>query len=332
MTHSASRVESLTIELLGVLPIRIYQRTIGQVLPDSCRFSPTCSQYGVTAIRRFGLQKGLALTASRIGRCRRPNRGFDPVPQVYMATSRGKGARPSVVKQEDAQPIKGPVKGNYQIVYRLIFAIPQKGQELSKETLDERMKSFKEEVVNNQYAIRYDIHLFEVGVAREHYVFRVAGTVHSDIANGDYHAFEQLFADQLDIFLDVKEDRSRVVYAEYDGRVTTQPAPDEPLASEYNRNSSFWDYTYSSNRSFWDDYWSAYFISEAVEGGCDLLEGCDGCELPDLDGCDGCDFDGCDLGGCDLDGCDASGCDTSGCDMSARLGMVSSLTRRILRG
>jgi hypothetical protein len=61
--------------------IKIWQRTFSQVLPPSCRFTPSCSQYGVEAIQKYGALKGGWLTLKRIGRCHPFNPGgYDPVP------------------------------------------------------------------------------------------------------------------------------------------------------------------------------------------------------------------------------------------------------------
>lgn len=61
--------------------IRIYQRTLSRVLPPSCRFTPSCSEYGAQAIARYGVRRGGWLTIKRIGRCHpfHPG-GYDPVP------------------------------------------------------------------------------------------------------------------------------------------------------------------------------------------------------------------------------------------------------------
>ena len=61
--------------------IRVWQRTFSQVLPPSCRFTPSCSQYGVEAIQKYGAIKGGWLTIKRVGRCHpfHPG-GYDPVP------------------------------------------------------------------------------------------------------------------------------------------------------------------------------------------------------------------------------------------------------------
>jgi putative membrane protein insertion efficiency factor len=61
--------------------IRLYQNTLSKVLPSVCRFQPTCSQYAVEAIRKYGLARGSWLAASRVVRCNPFSEGgYDPVP------------------------------------------------------------------------------------------------------------------------------------------------------------------------------------------------------------------------------------------------------------
>lgn len=61
--------------------IRLYQLTLSPVLGRSCRFTPTCSHYGIEALKKHGLFKGIWLTAKRIGRCHPwGGHGYDPVP------------------------------------------------------------------------------------------------------------------------------------------------------------------------------------------------------------------------------------------------------------
>ncbi|SEB14045.1 hypothetical protein SAMN05421743_11973 [Thalassobacillus cyri] len=61
--------------------IRFYQKVISPIKPPTCRFYPTCSQYGLEAFQRFGFLKGFYLTVVRIAKCQpfHPG-GFDPVP------------------------------------------------------------------------------------------------------------------------------------------------------------------------------------------------------------------------------------------------------------
>ena len=61
--------------------IRLYQMTISQLLPPSCRFTPSCSHYGYEAISKYGAFKGGWMAIRRIGRCHPLNPGgYDPVP------------------------------------------------------------------------------------------------------------------------------------------------------------------------------------------------------------------------------------------------------------
>ena len=61
--------------------IRLYQLTLSRLTPPSCRFQPTCSQYGYEAIERYGALRGGWLTLKRIARCHPFNEGgYDPVP------------------------------------------------------------------------------------------------------------------------------------------------------------------------------------------------------------------------------------------------------------
>jgi len=61
--------------------IKIYQGVISPILPPSCRFTPTCSQYGIEAFKKYGIFKGFYLTVKRVARCRPGGgSGYDPVP------------------------------------------------------------------------------------------------------------------------------------------------------------------------------------------------------------------------------------------------------------
>ncbi|MEO0019786.1 MAG: membrane protein insertion efficiency factor YidD [candidate division WOR-3 bacterium] len=61
--------------------IRGYQFTLGTVLPNSCRFQPSCSHYAFEAISRYGAGKGMVLALKRVLRCHPfSSGGYDPVP------------------------------------------------------------------------------------------------------------------------------------------------------------------------------------------------------------------------------------------------------------
>jgi putative membrane protein insertion efficiency factor len=61
--------------------IRAYQQTLSKMLPSTCRFVPSCSEYGYQAISKYGFLRGSWLALKRISRCHPLNRGgYDPVP------------------------------------------------------------------------------------------------------------------------------------------------------------------------------------------------------------------------------------------------------------
>jgi putative membrane protein insertion efficiency factor len=61
--------------------IRLYQLAISPYLPPSCRYTPTCSEYGIEALKKHGPFKGGWLTMKRIASCNPwGGSGYDPVP------------------------------------------------------------------------------------------------------------------------------------------------------------------------------------------------------------------------------------------------------------
>ena len=73
-------LRQLSVSIL-LLPILFYQKCISPMFPPVCRFTPTCSQYAIEALRKHGPIKGLALAIWRILRCNPwGGSGYDPVP------------------------------------------------------------------------------------------------------------------------------------------------------------------------------------------------------------------------------------------------------------
>ena len=69
----------LALPFIGL--IRFYQLAISPWLGPSCRFTPTCSHYGLEAFKKYGVFKGFWLTVKRIARCHPwGGQGYDPVP------------------------------------------------------------------------------------------------------------------------------------------------------------------------------------------------------------------------------------------------------------
>lgn len=69
------------IEFIVLLPVYIYRYTISPLSPPSCRYTPTCSQYAIEAVKKHGIFKGGWLAVKRLSRCHPwGESGYDPVP------------------------------------------------------------------------------------------------------------------------------------------------------------------------------------------------------------------------------------------------------------
>jgi uncharacterized protein len=78
------QVVNFILKLLGwflLVPVYIYKYAISPITPASCRFTPTCSEYAVEAIKIHGPFVGFWLGSKRILRCHPwGGHGYDPVP------------------------------------------------------------------------------------------------------------------------------------------------------------------------------------------------------------------------------------------------------------
>jgi uncharacterized protein len=86
------------LRALCLLPIRAYQYVVSPLLPKSCRFLPTCSDYAAEAIATHGALRGGWLAARRLLRCHPWGAwGYDPVPAAHRhgANDRCGGCLPS---------------------------------------------------------------------------------------------------------------------------------------------------------------------------------------------------------------------------------------------
>ena len=71
------------------LPIKLYQKTVSPLIGGRCKYHPSCSEYAVQAITKFGILRGLVLAGWRLLRCNPWSRGgFDPVEDQRLFRSR----------------------------------------------------------------------------------------------------------------------------------------------------------------------------------------------------------------------------------------------------
>ena len=69
------------VKYVAILLIRFYQLCISPLLPKSCRYQPTCSNYAIQALSKYGIIYGSYLALRRILRCHPfGSSGYDPLP------------------------------------------------------------------------------------------------------------------------------------------------------------------------------------------------------------------------------------------------------------
>ena len=80
---------SARLRWLFVLPIRVYQRVVSPFIGQHCKYYPSCSEYAVQAVQRFGILRGIVLAGWRLLRCNPwSHGGFDPVDQQRLFKTR----------------------------------------------------------------------------------------------------------------------------------------------------------------------------------------------------------------------------------------------------
>ena len=79
-----------------IAPIALYQRVLSPLLPRSCKYEPSCSEYASQAVQRFGILRGLVLAGWRLLRCNPwSHGGYDPVAAQTVFAARTPGRPPA---------------------------------------------------------------------------------------------------------------------------------------------------------------------------------------------------------------------------------------------
>jgi uncharacterized protein len=87
--------------------LRAYQLLVSPLLPPSCRFLPSCSEYAAEAIERHGALRGVGLAVRRLARCHPwGGSGYDPVPdpRAFGTPGGGRGRHASCAEPASADP------------------------------------------------------------------------------------------------------------------------------------------------------------------------------------------------------------------------------------
>lgn len=68
------------MKALLIAIVKLYKYLISPILPGSCRFVPSCSEYSIEALKKYGALRGTYMSVKRVARCHplHPG-GFDPV-------------------------------------------------------------------------------------------------------------------------------------------------------------------------------------------------------------------------------------------------------------
>ena len=91
-----------------MLPIRLYQRVLSPMLPRSCKYHPSCSEYAVQAVTRYGILRGTVLAGWRLLRCNPFSLGgYDPVERQTLF-GRREAVPQSVPPSASAGPSAAP--------------------------------------------------------------------------------------------------------------------------------------------------------------------------------------------------------------------------------
>ena len=68
------------VKAILIFIVRAYRLAVSPILPPACRFTPTCSEYAIESIQKYGAARGMGLAAKRLLRCHPFHAGgYDPV-------------------------------------------------------------------------------------------------------------------------------------------------------------------------------------------------------------------------------------------------------------
>lgn len=346
-----NRLDTLRLsgaQQLAIGAIRLFQKINSAHRQPLCRLTPSCSQYGIEAIARFGIFDGIKLIKTRTKRCVRPNSGYDPVPsELTFAQIKPEVGRKDIVSTAYTPvSIQQPLSiGDFEHSFKLIISYPCGREFYNQEDFKTKIADFNTYVLKvTDYGLMFKVSKVDAGEVNNFHVLKLSGTLDGQYLNVRPNEVVQLIILQLEgFFIAVRKNEFKPLYFEVDSQVIFAPPADQTIIPQEVRDRDAWVYT--STPSFWDIYWDSYVISELVELLVDIASATvdiignsvepsifdfadpvspsildidptppGGLDIPDVGGLDlnPFDGDGCELP--DFDGCDMPDLDLGGCD------------------
>ena len=277
-SFALDRFRESGLRTLTIGAIRAYQRHVSSRTPARCRLTPSCSAYGLEAVRRFGALDGLGLTYKRIKRCnRRHPVEYDPVPTRLSIERRDQapGITGREVENTDFEAVSTRPPGlsfeDYDHRFRLMLAYPENREFYDQVEFKRKIAEFNRYVLElDQYAIQMKVDEVQAGKVNGHYLLKLAGTTSAEyVSFREDEAIDLLIGQLENFFTAVQAGEFRPVWFELDGQVILQPQEEEPVVPRgYSRGENFW--LYSDSYTFWDYYWDSYVVTEMLDALADV--------------------------------------------------------------
>jgi putative membrane protein insertion efficiency factor len=98
------------VRTLIVFFVRVYQKLISPLLPRSCKYYPSCSQYAIDAVQTYGAARGTVLAGWRLLRCNPlSDGGYDPVENQTLFATRPRPGAAALMMSSSPEKVLEPL-------------------------------------------------------------------------------------------------------------------------------------------------------------------------------------------------------------------------------